>query len=112
MPLTRVDFSLPKIQNRPLILNYFSGTGADFKVMLDPFLTIWSQTSKASVAFLKNDRSNPNFLFKNCACLLAKDTEYVPVTIIIGKLYSNKFMLLEGVVVSFGLMLTYSCKEE
>ena len=47
------------------------------------------------VAFLKNDRSSPNFLLKY-ASLLAKDTEFVPVRIIINKLYSNKLMLPGG----------------
>ena len=57
-PPTRVDFSLPKIQNRPQILKFYSGTGPTFRSFTpeqDPFLTIWSQTSgsnvKISVAF-------------------------------------------------------------
>ena len=31
--------------------------------------------------FVKSDRSNHNFLFKKCACLFAKDTECVPVSL-------------------------------
>ena len=46
-----------------------------------------------AVAFLKNDRFSPNFLLKKYACFLAKDTERVPDTIIISKLYSHKLML-------------------
>ena len=38
---TRVDFSLPKIQNRPQILKFYSRTGS--------FLTIWSQTPCSNV---------------------------------------------------------------
>ena len=38
------------------------------------------------VTFLKNDRSNPNFLLKKYVCLLAKDIDCVPVTVIINKL--------------------------
>ena len=37
-------------------------------------------------------------LKKVCACLLAKDTESVPVTISIRKLYSNKLMLPLGLL--------------
>ena len=64
------------------------------------------------IAFLKNDRSNPNFLFKNYACLLAKDTECVPVTIIINNCNSNKLILPVRALVSCSLMLTYSCKKD
>ena len=46
VPPTRVDFSLPKIQNRPQILKLYSRTGPTFWSFTpeqDPFLTIWSQ---------------------------------------------------------------------
>ena len=112
VPPTRIDFSLPKMQNRPRIWNS-SGTGPDFQRITqehDPFLTIWSQTSKVPVAFLKNDRPSPNFHFKKYSCFLSKHTGCVPVTIIINKLYSNKLMLPMGTLVSYSLMSTYSCK--
>ena len=93
----------------------FSRTGPDFYNFTpeqDPFLTIWSQMSKMPVAFLKKDWSNPNFLSKTYACLSAKNTDCVPITIIVSKLYSNKLMLLPvGVPVSCSLMLTCSCKK-
>ena len=52
------------------------------------------------VGFLKNDRSNSNFLFKKYASLLVNGIGCVPVTIIIGKLYRNKLMLAVGTLVS------------
>ena len=91
-------------QNTPWFLKYYSRSGSFF-------LTIWSQTAKMAVVFLKNDKSNPNFLFKKYVCLLAKGTECVPVTIIINKLYSNKLMLPVQALVSCSLMLTYSCEK-
>ena len=52
------------------------------------------------VAFLKTDRSNPNFLLEKYACLLAKDTECVSI---ISELYSNKLMLPVGALASYFL---------
>ena len=49
--------------------------------------------SKLPVAFLENGKSGPNFLSEKYVSILAKDTEYVPVAIIISKLHSNKVML-------------------
>ena len=52
VPLTRVDFSLPKIQDRPQILKFYSRTGPTFWSFIpeqDPFLTIWSQTPGSNV---------------------------------------------------------------
>ena len=49
------DFSLPKIQNRPRILNLFPEQALIFKVLLQNkilnFLTVWSQTSKMLILF-------------------------------------------------------------
>ena len=92
----------------------FSGTGPDFQSFTsqqDPFLITWSQSSKMAVAFLKNDRSNPNFLKRSVLCVCVK-RHSVPVTITISKLYSNKLMLPVGALASCSLMLTYSRKKE
>ena len=98
MPLTRVDFSLPKIQNRPRILNFFFLEQAPvFKVLLQnkiPFLTIWSQTSKSCFPEKRSQFSSQKLRLSFCS------TECLPVTIIIGKLYSNKLILPVGALVS------------
>ena len=74
----RVDHCFAsKIQNRPQILKFFSRAGS--------FLRFLSLTSKIPVAFLKNDRSDPNFLSRKYAYLLAKDAECMPVKIIVSK---------------------------
>ena len=102
-------------KSRTGLFGLFSRTGPDFQSFTpeqDRLLKIWSQTSKMQVAFLENDQSNPSFLSKKYARLLAKDTECVPVTIIMIVLYSNKVMLPVGALVSCSLMLTYSCKKE
>ena len=117
VPPTTVDFSLPKMQNRSRILNFFPEQALIFKVLLQnrilSSITL-SQMSKMPVAFLKYYRSNLNFLSEKYTCLLAKDTECVPVTIIISKLYSNKLMLPVGLLIlaSCSVMLTNSCKNE
>ena len=52
VPPTRVDFSLPKIQNRPQILRFYSRTGPTFLSFTpeqDPFFTIWSQMPGSNV---------------------------------------------------------------
>ena len=52
VPPTRVNFSLPKIQNRPQILKFYSRTGPTFWSFTpepDSFLTIWSQTPGSNV---------------------------------------------------------------
>ena len=98
-----------KFWNRPWFLKFCSTTGSFFdNLVSNPGF----QMSKIAVAFLTNDRYKLNFLFKKYACLLAKDTERVHVTIIISKLHSNKLMLPVGALVSCSLMLTYFCKKE
>ena len=57
--------------------------------------------------FPQSDRSNPNFLFKKYAYILVKDTECVPVIIIISKFYSNKLMLPVKAFVSCSLMFSF-----
>ena len=52
VPPTRVNFSLPKIQNRPQILRFYSRTGPTFWHFTpeqDPFFTIWSQMPGSNV---------------------------------------------------------------
>ena len=73
VPPTRVDVSLPKIQNMSQILNFFPEQALIFKVLFrkkDSFLTIWStnspaQMSKIPVAFLKMIDSIPIFFLKS-----------------------------------------------
>ena len=48
--------------------------------------------SKMQVAFLKNDRFDPNFLLEK----YTKGTDCVPVTIISSKLYNNTLMMPVG----------------
>ena len=84
VPPNRIDFLLQKIQNRSRILEFFPEQALIFKSFTpeqDPFLTVWCQMLEMPVTFLKNDRPNPSFLLKKCACLLAKDTECVPVSL-------------------------------
>ena len=67
----------------------FSRTALIFKVLLQNrilFVKSGLERQKNPVAFLKNDKSGPNFLSKKYAHLLAKDIEYVPVTVIMSKL--------------------------
>ena len=60
VPPTRVDFSLPKIQNRPRILNFFQEEALIFKVLL------WNRIYfRQSGLKRENDRPNPNFLLKS-----------------------------------------------
>ena len=63
------------------------------------------------VAFLRTDRSKLNFLFKKYACLPAKDTDLVLVTIIVSKLHGSKLMLSMGALVFCSLMLLILVKK-
>ena len=66
-------FFISKNPEQALNLNFFPEQAliSKFYSRIGSFLTICSQTLKMPVAFLKNDRSNPNFLFKKSAYLLA-----------------------------------------
>ena len=75
---TRVDFSLPKIQNKPRILKFFLEQVLVFDVLLQNRI-IFNDLVKMSKCQLlpESDRFNPNFLFEKYACLLAKETVYL-----------------------------------
>ena len=45
------------------------------------------------VAFLKNDRSSPNFLFKKYTCLLVKDAECVNYLLVEVMTYAVPFKI-------------------
>ena len=102
VPPTRVKFSLPKKSQQAPNFELFKGTGLDvylkhYSRTVSFFDNLVSNVNNAS-CFPKNNKSNPNFLLKKYACLLAKDTECVPVTIIINKLYRNKPILPVGLL--------------
>ena len=95
-------------------LKFYSRAESFFEVLLQSRILFWQSGLKRQCSNVKNpscfpqsDRSSPNFLIKKYTYLLLKDTECVPVIIIISKLYSNKLMLPVKAFVSCSLMSSF-----
>ena len=93
-------FRFQKSRTSPEFWTFFPEQALIFKVLLMNRILFWEsglkpefQTSKFQLLSWKMTGPISIFFLKSYACLLAKNADCVLVTIIISKLYSNKFML-------------------